>query len=214
MKSNVLLTIFAGLVTITLSSSASAQIVYSENFNNTGFQGGSIGVSFSDRWANTAYYSINTFDGWTFSSSAIYALKNDGSGDGALLLNEVGGQGSVVVFGLSAGQTYQLSFLQWGDNNPGQPYSGDVKVDGNTLLTYNGTDLAAGTNPGTVRSLQFTAAGPSATLLFRETNGGPASPIIDNVQVSVVPEPGGITLALFGTALTALGLFRARRRSS
>src|SRR5476651_1210754 len=96
-----------------LMSAATAAPVFTENFDNAAFIGSAVLVfgstsdsASSDRvgWANTSYYGINNFNGWTFGSDTYLAEKTDAlgakSGDGALLLNETTGVGTHIV-GLS-----------------------------------------------------------------------------------------------------------------
>ena len=194
------------------AGTANAAVIYSEDFNNLSFQGVPFLLgSTSDKFGPTNYYHINNFDGWTFSSAAYYAL-NASSTDGAVLLNEnfPGGTASTVVTGLSPGAAYILSFLVSGDNEPGGPWQLHLALDGTTLLTVNGIDQASGTNPGTTETVSFTAAGTSALLLFSQTYLSPASPIIDNVEVSGTPLPAA--LPLFASGLGALGLLGWRRK--
>ncbi|PKU23261.1 PEP-CTERM sorting domain-containing protein [Telmatospirillum siberiense] len=119
---------------------------------------------------------------------------------------------SFVLSALTIGATYQLSFLQWGDNEPGGSYWGSVAANGKTVLTYSGTDRSAGTNAGITRTVEFIAVASSETITFAETgSSGGASPIISDIAVSTVPSPG--TLSLFGSGLIGFaGLCSARRR--
>ncbi|MEJ0017006.1 MAG: PEP-CTERM sorting domain-containing protein [Acetobacteraceae bacterium] len=192
---------------------AHAAVVYSEDFNSLSFAGASVLPNdTSDSWASTAYYQANSVNGWTMNNGALYAQKIGSSpNDGALLLNEtpVSGVASTIT-GLTQGQLYSLDFLQWGDNKPGQAYVGKVTIDGN-LFTYSGVDGAPGTNPGTMHSYLFVASGTSAVLQFGESSGTAASPIVDNVTISEVPEPA--TLGILGLAMAGLGALRRGRRS-
>ena len=158
---------------VAVISPAYAATTYFEDFNNGGFAGAPLSLppsdESSDRWSQTTYSVINNFNGWTFAANTFYAQQT-GTSDGAVLLNEGGGQASTTITGLMSGETYQLSFLQWGDNRPGEAYSGSVSIDGNLVLSYNGVDGAPGTNPGTLRTATFTASGSSALLVFDEAS--------------------------------------------
>ena len=202
------------LASISFVSSAKADVIYSENFNSPAFMGSPLpATATSDHWANTNYFYINNADGWTFSNGD-YLAVDAGTSDGALLLNENSGPGtaSTTISGLTIGDTYTVSFLQWGDNEPGQSYAGSVSVDG-TTFNYSGTDLNAGLNPGVLQSFTFVAnaSTATATLYFGQSSTSAASPIIDNIVVSSVPEPG--TLPLLASGLAFLPLIRRRRKT-
>ena len=109
---------------------------------------------------------------------------------------------STTVTGLTVGQNYTLSFdTAVRSGTPGSP-SMTVKVDGATLDTIT---AAVGTSYVT-KSYVFTAAGPTASLLF--DYAGTVNTwgfMLDNVNV--VPEPSA---ALLG-GLGLLALLRRRR---
>jgi len=197
---------------------AQATTIYTENFNNSTFQGSTpiLLNDTSDNWSHTDYYSVNSADGWTFTGGGTYYATN-GAGNGAILLNENGAAtASTTITGLTAGSTYTLQFNVWGDNRPGQQYGLNVAVDGNPLLALSGlTDQGAGfynnTN-GLLESITFQAANSTALLAFSQNTpaGSPASPIIDNVTVAPVPEPS--TIFLLGAGLAGLGFIRRRAK--
>src|SRR5690242_11341860 len=74
-------------------SAGANTIVYSQNFDNAGFLGSYLGDvgNFSERWTETKYYTINNFDGWTFSGTTPLLAQHPSDGNQAVLLNEPGG---------------------------------------------------------------------------------------------------------------------------
>ncbi len=101
---------------------------------------------------------------------------------------------STVVPGLVPGDTYALSFDYWGDNEPGQAWVLTLAIDGRSVLDVSAVDFAPGANPGTLKTIYFTATSTSAVLDFGQASVTLASPIIDNVTVAeelvaIIPEP-------------------------
>lgn len=205
------------------ASAVSAATIYSENFNDTGFQGAT-GINIpdtTDHWASANLYTINNYDGWTFTGSAGYYVNlATGPLDGAVLLNEccIGdGQGataSTAISGLTAGKTYQVSLLEWGDNRPGGAYTLYTQLGSSPAEAFNGVDGAAGSSAGVALSYKFVADASSETLTFSQGNStGGASPIIDNLSVSAVPEPAAWSLMILGMGGVGAAL-RTRRRKT
>jgi hypothetical protein len=208
---------------------AQASVVYFEDFNNPGFRGteftaGNASDNNNDKYVNPdiTFYQAANFDGWTFSNGNSGAagptfmnVYNVTGVDGAVLLNENDPGGfatTTVTTGLTANTQYQLSFLYYGDNRPGQIWGLHIDVNG-SILDLSGTDQTAGTNPGSIATLLFLSDGVGqAVLSFTQTtlSGSEASPIIDNVTISETPIPA--TLPLFATGLGAFGLLGWRRK--
>jgi hypothetical protein len=196
-------------------SPAAAAVVFSENFNNSGFIGTVLagGSDTSDRYDPTTYYFINNFAGWSFNSSNTF-LAVGGNNDGAVLLNENGGNSSaaVTIGGLVSGKSYTVNFLLSGDNRPGSAYVLNASVDGGPATTFNGVDGAAGSSLGTLSSFAFIAGGSTASLVFTQASANEASPIIDNISVnSAVPEPATWGLLIVGFGMVGV---TARRRKA
>ena len=202
---------------------AQATVVYSEDFNSALFQGSlynqALGDNFNDKYTTVDLYTINDgIDGWHFTVApgglvgpTFVNVTTSGPVGGAVVLNENAGGGSAskTVTGLNANTTYQLSFLVYGDNRPGQTWGLNVKAN-SSILNLSGVDQLAGTNPGTIETLLFTTDGTgSATLVFLETTAsGEASPIIDNVEISQTPLPSTWLMMLSG--FVGLGFFAYR----
>jgi len=199
---------------------AQAGVILSENFNSSAFLGAGFGFNhFSDRWANTRYhYPAASANGWTVSGTGVFVASNldDPNGDQAILLNEFANSRiSHALNGLIAGETYNVSFLYWGDNITGAEWGLGVDVGATNYASINGVDGAAGTNPGTTHNFSFVAGGSSTTLSFYEFSQSGASPIIDNVLVTgpsaaAVPEPAAWALMIGGFGLAGATLRRRR----
>ena len=188
---------------LAVAGAANAAPIFSEDFNSGGFQGGSLGLNpaeqFSDQWANVNYAYINNFNGWSFAGQAFYVRNTDDDSQGAVLLNEGGGVAFHLLSGLTAGRTYNVSLLVTGDNRPGSAYVLKGDANGSALFTYNGADLARGTNPGTTLNYSFQAQSGANSLRFFQASQTEGSPIIDNITVSAaVPEPMTWALMILG----------------
>lgn len=200
----------AGLLS-SFAACASTPIL-DEHFDAPGFQNSLLlPDSWSDNWMHTDYYTINNYNGWSFGSSAYVA--SDGVSNSGILLNETGtGKASKLVTGLTVGQSYTLNFDLWGDNAFASPYGLKVDIAGASkswlkLVYAPGYYKGAGTQ----QSLSFIADSSSTELVFtQKTPFGGGSPIIDNVQISAVPEPASYALMLGGLAL--LGMHARKRR--
>lgn len=198
---------------------ANAGVVLSEDFNSSAFLGAGWSFAhFSDRWENTQYhYPAASANGWTVSGNGVFVASNldDPNGDQAILLNE--GANSKISHALNnliAGETYNVSFLYWGDNITGGAWSLFADVGATNYASISGVDLASGTNPGTTHNFSFVAAGSSTTLSFYEFSNSGASPIIDNVLVTgptaAVPEPATWALMIGGFGFAGATLRRRR----
>jgi choice-of-anchor C domain-containing protein len=131
--------------------------------------------------------------------------------------------GSITqAFATTVGETYSVSFFFGG--NPQWQYlsypndsaikSMNVGIDGNVVGTYSidTTGLGFSDAGWTQRSFLFTATSDSTLLGFTSLNSvGVYGPLLDNVNVESVPEPG--TLVLFGLGLAGLGVTRRRSAS-
>ena len=203
---------------------AQAQTVYSEDFNDSAFAGSLDEDTSTDRWASVSIYAPADVDGWTFIGNVFWTKNLNDTSDGAIWLNESGPTWAITTLtGLTVGETYTVSFLQWGDNEPGNGYAGLVDVGGTVtddsysggsqILRYPGVDGAAGSNPGVTQTATFDATSDDEILAFGQASSTNASPVIDDVTVdgSAVPEPA--TWTIIGMALFSLAALRRGRRA-
>lgn len=168
----------------------------------------------SEKWTSTNYYigDAAKLDGWIFIGGAFVA-ENTETNDRAILLNESPVHGAMlsrVIYGLSAGTDYWLTFEHWGDNRPNDPgYTLTVIIGGVSLNTITrGYDFGG---PGKIENILFTAPSDSITLAFLDsTNTGEASAIIDNLSINAVPIPAAAWL--LGTGLIGLVIIRRRMK--
>jgi choice-of-anchor C domain-containing protein len=132
-------------------------------------------------------------------------------------------QGTIdqTINGLTAGQTYKLTF-DIGGNGDGGPTTKTMDVSfGGVVQSVLFDTLTGGNIGGNARGyapitllFTYTGAGTSALLSFASTTGGGFfGPILDNVALSAVPLPPA--MLLFGGALLGMaGLRRFRGRAS
>lgn len=197
------------VLTICLGTPAYASVIYLETFDAPAFRGSFITTTASERAATTTYDHAIDANGWIFDGSAFLALVGT---DGALSLNEspFASTATKAITGLAPNTMYQLAFNLTGDNVRNANSELLVSVNGLRLLdvqhswsvTGNGTQLAA----------KFTSnAAGAATLRFAEIDGGNlASPILDDITVTTLPEPASV--AAFGAGLLGMAAMRRRKR--
>ena len=143
---------------------------------------------------------------WQATPNGGYTVDLDGNGAG----------GISQALSLSQG-TYQVSFYL-GGNPDGGPATKDltVSVDGVSVpFSFTNAGQTHGNMGYELETFDFTVLTPTTTstaLSFTSTDapGNPWGPVVGQVAVSVVPEPGSLALLLAGLGLVGTV---ARRRS-
>ncbi len=201
---------FLSMAVLAGAATASATVVYSENFDATNFRSGSLlPNNFSERWAQTDYYFINSFAGWTFTGSA-YLAKEHATANQAVLLNETTGVARYTA-NLAANTLYQLQFNLSGDNIRNQPYRFLLDIGSSNVIDLTQSWSVA--NPAGYAQSVFFNSGSNGVVNFKfyQASASGASAIFDDVVISTVNVPDEASLAAcLGLGLAAL--FAGRRR--
>lgn len=191
---------FAALAVVTLSSSTNAQVVFSDSFDSENGGNGILNYSGFGNWSvsnGTVDLIGNGFNDFYPGNGLYVDLDGDTFNAGTLTSIPID-----LVPGL-----YELSF-ELGENPNGQP--------NNTMLLSVGgvfsetiTSSDAGTAPVfDLLSRTFEVSSPGAhSIVFDHAGGDIYGLIIDDVTLTLVPEPGSLLLLLVGAA--AIG--RSRR---
>jgi hypothetical protein len=214
------------------------QTVWAEDFNDVAsFAGDSLAtLNTSEYWNPTYYSTIKSAHDWQFANGAYFA--DNGQGDGAIVLNEVGANGdasqskplaSITLTGLIVGYSYAVNFDYWGDNaaTSGSSYDLTTYFNGQQVGSYLTNGQAAGslTSPH-YGSFGFTATSDTFQLGFGQSFTGQGSPIVDNIKIllttwatqdplhsvpSPVPEPDTATLIFLGLLVVFLAHWISKR---
>jgi len=126
-------------------------------------------------------------------------------------------------FGTTTGAAYQLTFELSGNPDGAQFGANPIKTVevqvGNQIQTFTFDTSANGGNSRSdmkwvKETLNFVALGALTSLSFTSLDDIQSAfgPVIGNIDVELIPEPG--TLALFGVSLLLLGAYRRRRSTS
>jgi hypothetical protein len=151
-----------------------------------------------------------TFPGASPNGGNIFA------GDSALTYQQSISQ---LISGLVSGQKYTLTFYQAGAQQAG--FSGATTDQwqvtfGSSVQTSTVMDVPSGGDVAwNSQTMTFTATAASETLTFLAQgtpNSDPPFALLDGVSLTLVPEPGSVTLLGFGAAcIASLRRRRARR---
>ena len=193
------------LATVCLSQTASAGVVFEDNFDNE--NGGLAGLNYT------------TFDNWTVGSGTVDVIGNnmfDPIGLTGLYVDldgstQAGGTLVSRPLNLAAG-TYQLEFDLAGNNR--NPNADTINV---TFANYSETFVLDSSDPFRTftRIVELTADEVTA-LSFEDIGGDDNGALLDNVRImglspNPVPEPASV--ALFGLGALGVGLALHRRRA-
>lgn len=162
--------------------------------------------------------------GWTVTEGSIdYIGTYWTASDGARSLDLAGrGAGAITdLFNTAIGTPYILQFDLAGNSGGGDPVKiMDVTIrqagsDASTWVTQSFTFDTAGksrTNMGWVTdSLLFNGFGANTEIVFASGMGtSPYGPALDNVRVSIVPEPASAMVVIMGLA-SVVGFRRLRK---
>jgi choice-of-anchor C domain-containing protein len=149
--------------------------------------------------------------GWTVQSGSVDYIGSDTwqAENGVRSLDMNGHEaGSILqnVSGFTAGLQYRLSFyMAANDGSPAIKHL-EAHIDSVTqTFTFDGSGTTYANMGWSFRSMDFTANNATMALTFSSLDAGPAGAALDNVSISLVPEPS--TASFFGAA-AVLALLR------
>jgi choice-of-anchor C domain-containing protein len=118
------------------------------------------------------------------------------------------------VSGFTVGQQYRLSF-DLASNVEGGPTIKSLQAQiGSTAqtFTFDGTGFSYANMGWSLRTLDFIANNTTMGLTFTSLDSGSAGPALDNVSITIVPEPAGASMLCVYALLTLGWMARRPRR--
>lgn len=194
-----------------LSSTAS----HGASFSNGSFELGTVNPAASSIRLDVGSQSIT---GWTVINKKVDYIgtlwqRADGSRSVDLDGSEAGG--ITQTFDTLAGQQYAVSFFLAGNPDSG-PAIKTLQVSAagiSSVYTFDSTGKTRANMGYLPQQFAFTATQAATTLAFTSlTSPQGWGPVIDNVQVSAVPEPATVQLLLAGLVF-AVGMRRKNRHA-
>ena len=209
MKGKQFLAVSAALVAACATGSAFAQIVQNGSFESpvvaSPFQ-----VSPPQPIANWTVTSgtVDLVDGYWQAHSGVQSVDLSGNGPGTITQD----------IALDTGSLYVLTF--WVSGNPDGPpelKTFDFSVSNTTPMTEANVNFLVTSPPQSRQNMSweprqwlFIAGAGTHTLTFQSTTPGPFGPALDDVSVTLVPEPETYAMLLAGMGL--IGFIARRRR--
>ncbi len=196
--------IAAALLLSAVASAASATIVV-----NGSFELGPVPGAYATYFAGSS-----AITGWTIASGSVdYIGSYWNAADGSRSLDMAGNSAGTIsqMLDTVAGAKYRLSF--WISGNPDSPVQKSMLVSAGSLvnagISYNPVSTPLDWKRVWV---DFTAVSDQTLLSFQSTNTGPYGMALDNVSVSMVPEPAMWATMVSGFGLVGFGMRRRRPR--
>ena len=187
----------------TWAQSATAAVVFSDNFNSYAEQ---LNWSPPSNWTAPGPGTVDLIGATTTTSNYDFFPGNGGYVD----LNGSNGQvGTLSTIDSFAAGTYKLTF----------DLAGNARGDGSkttviSLGNFSDSIVLAATAPFALESFTFKTSGGNLT--FADLSGGNPNigNILDNVSLSAVPEPATWAMLIFGFGMIGWTLRSARRRQT
>ena len=157
--------------------------------------------------------------GWRVLSTGVdyvsNAYWNAASGSRSVELSGIGSGGiSQRVYGFTPGTKYRMRYsLSANPLGPDRSYRATVSVTGGTAQIVSYLETAANTPTNMLYQryfYDFTASQASQLVQFRSLGAGQFGAVLDNVSISLVPEPASWMLLIAGFGMTGFAMRRRR----